>query len=232
MTYTALTRMIAGITNGELNSDDIGLALVFTMSDGDYTGVVESINISTTTSVVLVASASLPSDDGAVSSIMMENIIPTTGLYCTQGDLENRIGVLQLAQLTNDTANPTTADTTVVAAIITKVCTEIDAKAGQVYVVPFIVPDNCVSIPKIIKEIAIELSIYYCFARRFSEVGVPKVWADIYTEITKVDGKLDGISNMLVPLDGSPSLLSAEADIVAPDRQLDFNDSSLPISAF
>jgi len=226
MTYTVLTRTIAGITNGELSSDDIGLALVFVMSDGDYTGVVESVNISTTTSVVLVASGSLPSSGGAVSSVTMESVIPTTGLYCTQGDIENRIGVLQLAQMTNDAANPTTADTTVVTAIITKACTEIDAKAGQVYTVPFVAPTNCVSIPKIIKQLAIDMSVYYCFARRFSEAGVPKVWAELYHKATDVDGTLDGVSNLLVPLDGSPTLLSAEADIEASNwGKIDFSNT-------
>ena len=226
MTYTVLTRTIDGITNGLLSSDDIGLALVFVMSTGSYTGTVESVNISTTTSVVLVASGSLPSSGGAVSSVTMENIIPTTGLYCTQGDLENRIGMLQLAQLTNDAANPTTADTTIVTAIITKACTEIDSKAGQVYTVPFTVPDNCVSIPKIVKQLSIDMSVYYCFARRFSEAGVPKVWLNLYTAATKVDGKLDDISNLLVQLDGSPTLLSSEADVEASNTtRIDFSNT-------
>jgi phage gp36-like protein len=226
MTYTVLTRTIDGITNGALSSDDIGLALVFVMSTGSYTAVVESVNIATTTSVVLVASASLPASGGTVSTVTMEAVITTTGLYCTQGDLESRIGVLQLAQLTNDNANPTTSDTTIVTAIITKACTEIDAKAGQVYTVPFVAPTNCVSIPKIIKELSIDMSVYYCFARRFSEAGVPKVWADLYTTATKVDGKLDDISNLLVQLDGSPTLLSGEADMQASNTtRIDFSNT-------
>ena len=68
MTYTYLTRTISGITNGNIGANYVGSAVRFTMG-GYYLGVIESIAISTTTSIVLVASASLPTSDGTVTDV-------------------------------------------------------------------------------------------------------------------------------------------------------------------
>jgi len=120
-------------------------------------------------------------------------------------------------------------DPTIIAAIIDQSDREIDAKAGQVWTVPFIVPDNCTAIPGIIKQISIVFSIYYCFLRRFSEADVPKQWIELYK---KMQDNLEAISNQELQLDGTPSVSSNEADIVAPARQLDFNDTSSPLSLY
>jgi phage gp36-like protein len=158
------------------------------------------------------------------------NVIePVAGAYCAQTDLENRISRLQLAQLTADTANPTQPDSNVVAAIIDKADREIDSKAGQVFVVPFVVPDNCTTIPSLIRQISIDFSIYYCFLRRYSEIEVPKQWIDLYKD---AKDKLEDVSNMMVQLDGEPTEVSEEADIVSKPIQLDFYNPQSPLSRF
>ena len=48
--------------------------------------------------------------------------------YCTQTDITARIPTLNLAQLTNDTANATTVDSTVLAALIAAADAEIDER--------------------------------------------------------------------------------------------------------
>ena len=129
-------------------------------------------------------------------------------------------------------APPTDAslpDATVIAALIAQSDREIDGKAGQVWTVPFIVPDNCVSIPSIIKQISIVFSLYYCFLRRFSETDVPKQWIELYK---KMGDTLEAISNQEIQLDGTPTVASSEADIVAPDKQLDFADPNSPLNNF
>ena len=159
-----------------------------------------------------------------------DNVVePTNGAYCSQTDLENRIGVLQLARLTNDAANPTEADPVVVAAIINKSDREIDGKAGQVYNVPFLYPTTCDYVPSVVSQISIDTSIYYCFLRRYSQMEVPKQWIDLYNKAQK---DLEAISNQELPLDGNPQIASEEADIVSPELQLDFNDPSSPMSMY
>jgi phage gp36-like protein len=123
------------------------------------------------------------------------------------------------------------ADSSVISAIIEKADREIDSKAGQVWTVPFTVPTNCTAIPSLIKQISIDMSIYYCFMRRFSETEVPKQWQDLYAKALQ---KLDDVSNMLVALDGNPTVLSQEAYMAPPTTVpiIDFYDSDNPLSLF
>jgi phage gp36-like protein len=130
-------------------------------------------------------------------------------------------------------APPTNAaipDATIISAILTKVDREIDSKAGQVYKVPFVNVDSITFIPSLIKQIAIDLSTYYCFSRRYSEAALPKQWADIYKDACQ---KLEDVSNLLVYLDGSPTLASAEADFVTGNAQkIDFYNTDNSESYF
>lgn len=126
-------------------------------------------------------------------------------------------------------ANASIPDATIVSTIITQSDREIDGKAGQVWTVPFLVPDNCVSIPSIIKQISIVFSVYYCFLRRFSETDVPKQWIELYK---KMCDNLESVSNQELQLDGAPSISSSEADIIAPDKQLDFADPNSPLNIY
>jgi phage gp36-like protein len=224
MTYTTLTRTIAGLISGEVGIAQVGNPILFMMNGITYFGTIESIG--SMTSIVLLASSALPITNGTVTSI---EVLDVSGHYCSQSDLEARIGVLQLAQLTNDTAGATIADAVVVQALIEKSDREIDSKAGQVYTTPFMIPTNCTSIPSLIKQISIDYSIYYCFNRRFSTLEVPKQWIEIYKSAQE---KLDDVSNLLVQLDGDPTLFSVEADMVANNIPIDFNDTNSPMSMF
>ena len=58
--------------------------------------------------------------------------------YSKQSDLEALVGTLTLAQLTNDTANASTTDTTVLGNLIAQADIAIDSKAGQVYQIPLL----------------------------------------------------------------------------------------------
>lgn len=225
MTYAYTTRTIAGLISGQIGIAQINNPILFDKDGSRYFATIESI--ATLTSIVLVSSASLPATNGIVTNIELLDI---SGHYCTQNDLEQRIGIRQLAELTNDTAGATTADSVVVQAIIEKSDREIDGKAGQVYTTPFTIPTNCTSIPSLIKQISIDYSIYYCFLRRFSTLEVPKQWIEVYKSAQQ---KLDDISNLLLQLDGSPTLFSAEANVVAPTGNIiDFDDTSSSVSFF
>ena len=122
-------------------------------------------------------------------------------------------------------------DSTILSAIIEKSDREIDGKAGQVWTTPFIPSTNCVSIPSQIKQISVDYSVYYCFLRRFSSMDVPKQWVEAYKYACQ---KLDDISNMLIELDGTPTVRSAEADIITPttDPEMDFYNPDSPLSRF
>ena len=144
--------------------------------------------------------------------------------YCAQADLQARIGLNQLAELSNDTANSGAVDATVVTAMIERADRTIDRYAGQVYTVPFVAGTNCTTIPSQIQQLSIDLSIYYLFMRRPGFLDCPRDWKDAYNDAMKV---LADVSNLLTFLDGSPTVLSSEADIVAPDKIADFeNDDS------
>lgn len=137
--------------------------------------------------------------------------------YCTQSDLELRIGVEQLAMLTNDTAGTAMADPTVITALISRSDTLIDALMTGVYVTPF------VSTPKIIKQCSIDMTIYSAFLRRFASTEVPKEWIAANKQAMEF---LDLIANLELQLDSDPAVTSGEADFVAPDKLIDFTDSN------
>jgi phage gp36-like protein len=183
--------------------------ITYTVAGGNATARLSWTQVSLATSYKIYKSATSGS---YISPCLLKQ---TTALTF---DDDGTISTLLTGAPPTDASMP---DPTIVTGILTKVDREIDSKAGQVYTVPFIVPTNCTSIPSLIKQIAIELAIYYCFSRRYSEVGVSQQWTDIY----KADcQKLEDVSNLLVFLDGNPTLASAEANIVAPDVQVDFNN--------
>lgn len=166
--------------------------------------------------------------------VQLSSTTVATTAYCTQQDLENRIGVSQLAQLTNDTAGSTTVDANVVAAMIERSDRLIDAKAGQVYSVPFdptVDTGNCDSIPTAINQISIDYTLYFCFLRRFGNAGVSKDWIDAKA---KADTMLDDISNELIALDGNPTVKSKEANMVTQTSTplIDFYDSNSTLYNF
>lgn len=161
--------------------------------------------------------------DRLVDVNMFDATPASSSYYCSQTDLEYRIGTTRLAELTNDTANATTPNSTIVSAMISRADRLIDSLAGQVYTVPFVIGTNCTTIPEVIRQLSIDLSIYFCMSRRFAQMEIPKDWQEIYKQAME---KLQGISNLLIFLDGSPTILSAEGDIVAPTQKAKFADST------
>jgi hypothetical protein len=144
-------------------------------------------------------------------------VVPTG--YCTQHDMELRLGVQQLADLTNEQAGSTSADVTVVASMIVMAEVLIDSKLAESYDVPFTLPA-----PKVINEIATELACYYCMERRYSTMGVPALWASLKKD---KDDQLEAISMLLESI---PEVdpVTKEADIESPaanpDMDIDFNN--------
>ena len=158
--------------------------------------------------------------------------MPATA-YCVYTDIQARIGVKQLVELTSDTANEeTTYDATNLAAIIAQVDRQlIDPKAGQVFTVPFIAGTNCTAIPSVIVNLSADLTTYLLFARRALTVPIPDQWKARYKDAKTL---LDDISNQLVQLDGAPTLASTEANIVTQttDPVINFFDSNNEVSLY
>jgi len=73
----------------------------------------------------------------------------------------------------------------------------IDGKAGQVYAIPFTL-DGTPYTPDLINRISKTLTVYRCFARRFTIMEMPKLWADYRKEMMEM---LDAISNQLMKFD-------------------------------
>jgi phage gp36-like protein len=138
--------------------------------------------------------------------------------YCSQLDIENRISRKTLAQLTNDTANATTADVSVVDAILTNVNATIDSLAGQVYTVPF------TTVPPLIRRIAIDIACYEVMQRRPINMDMPKGWQSAHDKAMK---QLEAISNMLLRLPATATIASAESNMVVGNTErIDFFNSN------
>lgn len=84
-------------------------------------------------------------------------------------------------------------------------------------------------IPAVVRELSLNLSAYFCFARRFTITDIPKYWLDMKK---MADARLEDLSNELlkVPLNVS----SAESAITAPTSspEVDFYDSNNAFSDF
>ena len=111
--------------------------------------------------------------------------------------------------------NASMPDSTIVSAMIAKADAEIDSIAGQVWVTPFIpgLPTpgaNCVTLPNAIKQISIDMSLYFCFLRRYSSSDVSKEWVKVYGD---AKDKLQKIGDLESKLDGSPTMLRPEIKV-------------------
>lgn len=163
------------------------------------------------------------SGDGVLSAREVAILVSTH--YCTFTDLEKRLSRKNLAGLCNDTANSTVADPVIIEQILTNVNSIIDAKAGQVYTVPF------TTIPDKVKQIAIDFACFQAMQRRPANMPMPKEWDDANKAAMK---DLEDISNMLLRLPDTATIASAESDMVTPttDPLVDFNDSTNDMSQF
>jgi phage gp36-like protein len=115
----------------------------------------------------------------------------TTSPYCSQTDVELRMSALTLAQLANDTAGATSADPTVVAAILAQVGTLIDSYVGTVYQLPFTI------VPDLIRRVAIDIACFYFFQRHPINLDMPNIWKDGYKNAMDI---LVKITNQVIEL--------------------------------
>ena len=145
------------------------------------------------------------------------------GYYCSQADLEARLGTKTLAQLTNDADGATIPDSTIVYAMIGKADGIIDGYASQVYTTPFAVIDP------LVRDIAIDLACYFAMQRRFTEFPVPNDW--ISTKKDRIQ-QLEDISNQVITLISTIAVSSSEANFLATTPVIDFNDSENAFSNF
>jgi phage gp36-like protein len=143
--------------------------------------------------------------------------------YCASADVTARIPTLNLAQLTNDTANATTADTTVLNALIAAADAEIDAILSDRFTVPF------TSVPGRIRDISATITIFHAQARRFGVMNVAKDWRDQYTAALKELQAFVTGEHILV---GATIKAFNESAIVAPDREVNFDDTDNQASYF
>lgn len=143
--------------------------------------------------------------------------------YSEEADWNARIGAKMVAQCSNDTANSETADATVLTALVTAVDALIDGKLSQVYDVPL------ESTPDIVNDISADLVCVKLLQRRFSEMGLSPDWQQRGKDAMQ---NLQEIADLKIALPDTISVSSAEADIVAPDKVIDFNDEDRQESFF
>jgi len=91
MTYTTSTRTIAGLTSGEIGAEYVDTPIIFVIVGTTYFGSIESI--ASSTSIVLVASESLPTADGTVTSI---RLVDTLARYTAKLTTPQIIDVVRL----------------------------------------------------------------------------------------------------------------------------------------
>lgn len=145
--------------------------------------------------------------------------------YSTQTDLENRLSPATLAALTDDT-NGTTTSSAIVTALIARADALIDAKIAADYTTPITSP------PTIINAISVDLACFYAMQRRYTEQAMPPDWTQTYKNAIAI---LDDVASGKLTLAGVPTPStdsSKEAEVIAPDRIVAFNDSTSPWSKF
>lgn len=140
-------------------------------------------------------------------------------VYCTQTDLVNMIGTQQLTQLTNDTANSTTPDATVVTAMIERAQNYMDSEFSGTFATPLTITND-----PFIRDICVSLAIYNCFLRRFSILEIPKNWAEMYVEACSMVQK---IVTLDASIDYTLNPITATASAIeAPTKIVDFDNAS------
>lgn len=142
----------------------------------------------------------------------------TDDYYCNQGDLETRIGVQTLGQLTNDNAgsNP---DELVVVALCKKAYDEINSPLASIYTVPFDIGDDT---PDIINQIATDMACYFAMQRRFTTMEMPKQWQEAYDMAMD---KIDRLTNGTLTIPGvSPNALFGQVVPPTSNPQANFYD--------
>ena len=144
--------------------------------------------------------------------------------YSVQADLEAKIGKDSLAQLTNDVAGATDADTTVVSALIAEADGIIDSFVGTVYAVPL------VTVPQNIKDISAVLACYFGLQRRFTETKLEQLgWTARYSVAMDI---LKKIASEELRLDADTPEDSPEIQGSFPVKIMDFDNPYNPTSRY
>lgn len=170
------------------------------------------------------------------SSILGETLVSAetaTAGYCSQDDLENRIGKAYLGQLTNDNIvlggdySAQAANADVVTFLINKADRYIDNELNGVYAVPF---QNSPNSPETINRLSIDLTIYFAMERKFSSMNIPDEWKKAKDD---ADTQLDRLASMENVLDEVVPTYAASAITVPTTSPIvDFNDSDNAISYY
>jgi phage gp36-like protein len=207
-------------------------ALVWTRSSaGVYVGTLANTFVPLTSTTILIPSMTSVisavvtdinsvtitcSGDGVLTAREVDILVSTH--YCTFTDLERKLSRATLAQLANDTASATIADPVVIETILTNTDATIDSKAGQVYTIPLTMPEPLVT------RIAIDIACYEAFQRRPVNMEMPKDWQ---VSRDKADKQLEDISNMLVRLSDSQTVVSEESNMnTSNTARIDFSDEN------
>lgn len=225
MTYTSTNRTITDSTTS-LSASDVGKIAQFWDGDGlSYCATISSVPSST--SAVLANDGTLPASTITIYDLTTVGVVvpgaTDNGVYCTQTQIENRIGRKTLAELTDDTAGSETPSAIVVADVIDQACAEIDAALTGVYTVPL------VPTPRIIQKIAVDLAVYYAMLRRFSVTEVPK---QLIAAHDKAIETLEKIAKREMSLGTAYAVSSVSGKVVAPTAIVDFTDSTNQFSYF
>ena len=130
-------------------------------------------------------------------------------MYSQQSDLETRISATTLARLCNDdNTDLTKADYETVKGLIARADAMIDAKVSEIYQTPLVTP-----IDLVVKNISVDLSIYFAYQRQSTGVDMPKSWDDTYKQAMAT---LDDIADEVIQLSQAQKIVSPEAVIVSP----------------
>lgn len=117
--------------------------------------------------------------------------------YTTQANIETRIGIATLGQLTNDNGGDV-PDADVVTAMIAKADAFIDNRLNGIYDVPFTTGSlSSVTTPVLIGQLSTDLASYYCMERRPVEYKINDNWKDIFIGIMDTLDKLASLQDVL-----------------------------------
>lgn len=146
--------------------------------------------------------------------------------YCTQTDLELRLGTSQLAQLSNEQGNATSADANVITAIITQISSLIDSSVSQVYQIPLAL--TSASTVALINTLAVDMASYYLYLRRVGIADVPASYQNAYKQATTI---LQQIADQVNPLAGE-TVIAPETSLTSNNKMFDFNNTDSPASLY
>lgn len=147
---------------------------------------------------------------------------PSTGLYCSVVDIENRLSVKTTAELSDDTNIPPTAvNDTIVDLVIERASREIDNFIGTIAVVPL------TTVPDKIRFLCIDLSCYYLMERRFTSMNVPDDWKATKDKVLEQLAKIQSLE-----LEAGLTIAYKQADMTVPttDPIVDFNNDDNDMS--